>query len=108
MDGTQKIPFRWGGVLGDRLAAGVVPGGVAYGLAAWSEVVRPEAAAGRDVDDPRAAELRAAVVDAGPDDAVAAARRLLALPGLLPDDAGTDPRLVDAVVAQVEELAARV
>jgi fructuronate reductase len=106
MDGTQKIPIRWGGVLADRLAAGVVPVGVAFGLAAWSEVVRLETVAGRDVDDPRAGELRAAVEAAGAHDAVAVARALLALPGLLPDGAGTDPRLADAVVGQTAVLSA--
>ena len=103
MDGTQKIPFRWGGVLADGLASGVVPDGVAFGLAAWCEVVRREALAGRDVDDPRAAELRAVVAATGPADAAAVARALLALPGLLPD-AGTDARLVDAVVGHVAGL----
>ncbi|WP_166845231.1 mannitol dehydrogenase family protein [Isoptericola sp. BMS4] len=114
MDGTQKIPVRWGGVAADRLAAGEVPAGVAYGLAAWSEVVRREAVAGREVDDPRASELRAAVARVGGGDAAAAApdqvaRALVALPGLLPEriagDAPALARLVDTVVAEVDRLA---
>lgn len=110
MDGTQKIPFRWGGVVADRLAAGAVPAGAAFALAAWSEVVRREAAAGRLVDDPRARELADVVTAAGDGDAAAAspadvARALLALPGLLPAGAGTDARLVDAVLAQVPAVA---
>lgn len=110
MDGTQKIPFRWGGTIADRLAAGVVPRGAAFGLAAWSEVVRREAAAGRSVDDPRAAELRSVVAEAGEGDPAAAdpaavARALLALPGVLPDGVGTDGRLVEAVVTEVGLLA---
>ncbi len=112
MDGTQKIPIRWGGTIADRLAAGAVPRGAAFALAGWSEVVRREAVAGRAVDDPRAAELRAVVTEAGGGDAAAAdpaavARALLALPGLLPDGAGTDARLVDVVVAEVEQLTDR-
>jgi fructuronate reductase len=112
MDGTQKIPIRWGGTIADRLAAGAVPRGAAFALAAWSEVVRREAAAGRSVDDPRAAELRVVVAEAGGGDAAAAdpvvvARALLALPGLLPGGAGTDARLVDAVVAEVQQLTER-
>ncbi|MFE6968864.1 mannitol dehydrogenase family protein [Isoptericola sp. NPDC057653] len=111
MDGTQKIPIRWGGVVADRLAAGVVPAGAAFGLAAWSEVVRREAAAGRLVDDPRADELAGVVARAGAGDPAAAtpadvARALLALPGLLSAGAGTDERLVAAVVAEVPALAA--
>jgi fructuronate reductase len=110
MDGTQKIPFRWGGIVADRLAAGEVPAGAAFGLAAWSEVVRREAAAGRLVDDPRAQELADVVAGVGEGDAAAAApadvaRALLALPGLLPGTVGTDARLVDAVLAQVPVLA---
>jgi len=104
MDGTQKIPFRWGGVVADRLAAGAVPSGVAFALAAWSEVVRRETATGRRMDDPRAAELADVVTRAGVDDAAAVARALLALPGLLPGGAGTDRRLVDAVVDHLREV----
>ncbi|MFC8598447.1 mannitol dehydrogenase family protein [Isoptericola sp. NPDC057191] len=110
MDGTQKIPIRWGGIVVDRLAAGAVPAGAAFALAAWCEVVRREAAAGRLVDDPRAAELADVVARVGDGDPAAAApadvaRALLALGGLLPDGAGTDPRLVDAVVGEVPALA---
>ncbi|GAB4084623.1 mannitol dehydrogenase family protein [Myceligenerans cantabricum] len=69
MDGTQKIPFRWGGTLADALAAGRVPRGLAFGLVSWALFVRRRtlAAAGRaadvpggggqGVDDPRADEL---------------------------------------------------
>jgi fructuronate reductase len=111
MDGTQKIPFRWGGTIADRLAAGAVPRGAAFALAAWSEVVRREAVAGRTVDDPRAEELRSVVERVGGGDAAAAepgevARALVALPGLLPDGVGTDERLVHAVVTETEALAA--
>lgn len=110
MDGTQKIPYRWGGTIAERLAADAVPHGAAYALAAWSEVVRREAVAGRLVDDPRAAELRdvvaavgrGAVESAAPQDV---ARALTALPGLLPDGAGMDTRLLDAVAAEAEALA---
>ena len=101
MDGTQKIPFRWGATLADRLAdasAGdALPAGVVAALAAWTRYVVAEVRAGRTVDDPRAGELRAAVEEA-PDDA-AAVRALVRLPGLLP--ALPDGRLsevADAVV----------
>ncbi|WP_251152350.1 mannitol dehydrogenase family protein [Cellulosimicrobium sp. Marseille-Q4280] len=105
MDGTQKIPFRWGGTLADRLAdrsAGdALPQGVVAALAAWAAFVVAEVRAGRAVDDPRAEELRS-VVEAADGDA-AAVRALVRLPGLLPDvaDAGSLDALADAVVTAV-------
>jgi fructuronate reductase len=112
MDGTQKIPFRWGGVLADALAAGREPRGVAFGLAAWAEFVRRRTRSGERVDDPRAEELvalvTAAEVPGGSDglgDVAGLAgaeedlRALLALPGLLP--AGTPESFVDAVAAEL-------
>jgi fructuronate reductase len=110
MDGTQKIPYRWGDTVVERLAAGEVPRGAAYALAAWSEVVRREAVAGRAVDDPRGPEMQRMVAavgggsaaDARPEDV---ARALTALAGMLPGGAGLDPRLLDAVAAEVVELA---
>ncbi|MBD5785418.1 mannitol dehydrogenase family protein [Cellulosimicrobium terreum] len=101
MDGTQKIPFRWGGTLADRLADGVVPRGAVTALAAWAAYVVGEVRAGRVVDDPRSDELAAIVGAAGSDaDAV---RALVRLPGLLPDAAGSSlfDRVVDDVVAEV-------
>ncbi|WP_129788735.1 mannitol dehydrogenase family protein [Promicromonospora panici] len=113
MDGTQKIPFRWGGVLTDALAAGREPEGVAFGLAAWAEFVRRRTRSGEGVDDPRAEELAALVTAAevpggsdGLGDVAGLAgaeedlRALLALPGLLP--AGTPESFVDAVAAEID------
>jgi fructuronate reductase len=107
-DGTQKIPVRWGAVAAWHLARGRVPQGVAHGLAAWAEFVRRAVRDGVDLGDPAgAARLAAAVGEAGPDDVAAVATALVALPGLLPDGAGTDARLVAAVVEHAEALAAR-
>ncbi|WP_125773189.1 mannitol dehydrogenase family protein [Antribacter gilvus] len=97
MDGTQKIPFRWGGVLGDSLSAGRVPGGLVLGLAAWAEFVRRRVMAGEVVDDPRAAELAEVVHGAG-GDREATVRGLLGVPGLLPDVAVGHEALLGAVV----------
>lgn len=115
MDGTQKIPFRWGGVLTDALAAGREPLGVAFGLAAWAEFVRRRLVTGEGVDDPRAEELaslvNAAEVPGGADglgDVTGLAgaeedlRALLALPGLLP--AGTPDGFVDRVAEELESV----
>ena len=112
MDGTQKIPFRWGGVLADALAAGWEPQGVAFALASWAQFVRRRTLSGEGVDDPRAAEL-AELVNAAevPGDADGLGdveglagveedvRALLALPGLLP--AGTPETFIDAVAAEI-------
>ncbi|MFI9489142.1 mannitol dehydrogenase family protein [Promicromonospora sp. NPDC052451] len=115
MDGTQKIPFRWGGVLAESLAAGREPLGVAFGLAAWAEFVRRRLVTGEGVDDPRAAELanlvNAADVPGGSDglgdvEGLAGAeedlRALLALPGLLPE--GTPDGFVDRVAEELESV----
>ncbi|MDQ8041072.1 mannitol dehydrogenase family protein [Cellulosimicrobium sp. XJ-DQ-B-000] len=112
MDGTSKIPVRWGTTLGDLLAGR--PGdaaapGVVGALAAWAAFVVAEVRAGRPLDDPRGDELRT-VVEGAPDDA-AAARALVRLPGLLPGV--VDPRLdevADAVVGAIttrDEVGAR-
>jgi fructuronate reductase len=112
MDGTQKIPFRWGGVLADALAAGREPLGVAFGLAAWAEFVRRRTLSGEGVEDPRADELAAVVnafeVPGGADglgdvEGLAGAeedvRALLGLPGLLPES--TPESFEDAVAAEI-------
>lgn len=111
MDGTQKIPFRWGGVLEDSLAAGRVPEGLAFGLASWAAFVRrrtlaaagqgPDVPGGRSdgVDDPRAEELAELVGGAASSGGTAnpeSVRRLIALPGLLP---ATSDALAAAVLA---------
>ncbi|WP_246260516.1 mannitol dehydrogenase family protein [Cellulomonas taurus] len=109
-DGSQKLPIRWGRVVADSLAAGRVPRGVAFGLAAWSEFVRRAVRDGIDLGDPAGAETLTATVRAAVSSSTAApedlAATLIALPGLLPDGAGTDPGLVAAVVAQVRALTA--
>lgn len=101
MDGTQKIPFRWGATLADLLDArpdAPAPRGVVAALAAWAGYVVAEARAGRTVDDPRGDELRAVV--AGASDDAAAVRALVLLPGLLPGipDARLD-EIADGAVA---------
>ncbi len=106
-DGTQKIPIRWGPVVAWHLARGRVPDGVAYGLAAWTEFVRRAIRDGDDLGDPAgSARLTEAVRAAGVDDVPAVAAALLALPGLLPENAGTDRGLVTAVIRHATALAA--
>lgn len=106
-DGTLKIPFRWGEVVVWNLRQGRVPQGVAYGLAAWSEFVRRAVRDGVDLGDPAGSDrLSAAVQRIGTADAPRAAAALIALPGVLPEGAGTDARLTAAVVDHANALAA--
>lgn len=105
-DGTQKIPFRWGVVAAWNLAQGRVPQGVAYGLAAWSEFVRRAVRDDVELGDPAGAQRLAATArEVGLDDVAGVATALVALPGVLPDGAGTDPRLIAAVVQHATALA---
>ncbi|GAB2456589.1 mannitol dehydrogenase family protein [Xylanimonas ulmi] len=105
-DGTQKIPFRWGGALDHHLAAGRVPQGIAFGLAAWSEFVRRAVRDGVDLGDPAGAEALTATVAATGGGAEEVARALLTIPGLLSEVAATHPALSDAVAAHARALAA--
>ena len=62
---------------------------------------------GVELGDPAgAARLTAAVRQAGVDDVAAVVAALLALPGLLPDGAGTHPGLVTAATGHAHALAA--
>jgi fructuronate reductase len=60
MDGSQKLPLRLLGVVRDRLAAGAEPRWAALAVAAWMRHVWTA----RELDDPMADALRAAVAGA--------------------------------------------
>lgn len=106
-DGTQKIPFRWGGVAAWNLAQARIPDGLAYGLAAWCEFVRRAVRDGIDLGDPAGAQRLTDVVrEQGVNDVAGIAIALLALPGLLPKSAGTNQDLPAAVVRHATALAA--
>ena len=82
MDGSQKLPQRLLGVVRDRLAAGAEPRWAALAVAAWMRHVQTA----RDLDDPMADVLRAAVAGADSPEKVVAA--LLAVTDVF----GTDLR----------------
>jgi fructuronate reductase len=60
MDGSQKLPLRLLGVVRDRLAAGAEPRWAALAVAAWMRHVQTA----RELDDPMAGALHAAVAGA--------------------------------------------
>ncbi|MEO6826515.1 MAG: mannitol dehydrogenase family protein [Microbacteriaceae bacterium] len=62
MDGSQKLPNRVLGTASDRIAAGYVPAGLAFVIAAWIRFIAAGLEpGGPSLDDPMAAQLRAAV-----------------------------------------------
>lgn len=69
MDGSQKLPQRLLGTIGDQLAAGRSVARLTLGVAAWMRYVMgvDEAGAPIDVRDPLTARLRAAADEAGRD-----------------------------------------
>ncbi len=56
-DGSQKLPFRLLGTIGDNLAAGRPVGRLCRPIAAWMHFVRRKAASGERVVDPLAERL---------------------------------------------------
>jgi fructuronate reductase len=68
MDGSQKLPQRLLGTIGDRLAVGGTPVWAALAVAAWMRHVwaqQTDSGAPFSVDDPMAGVFRARLADAG-------------------------------------------
>ena len=108
MDGSKKLPFRLFGTVSDRLAAGAVPQGAAWAVAAWIAFVDRGASLGGvdlPLDDPRATELQQAVRGAqAPADKVQA---IMALPDLFPADIVAHADFQEAVADKLADLLAR-
>lgn len=102
MDGSHKLPFRWLATAADRLAAGELPEGLAFALAAWiTYIASTSDAAGPVLDDPLAARLQAAVgtsadLEADPDAAVG---RLFAIDDVFSEPVRASAEFRAAVVA---------
>jgi fructuronate reductase len=95
-DGSQKIPVRLLGTIGDALAAGRPIDRLCLPIAAWMHVVRRQAQAGNALEDPMAATLAsigATLIGDARQDVTA----FLAL-GTVFDAAGDDAGVVDAIV----------
>lgn len=108
MDGSKKLPFRLFGTVSDRLAAGSVPQGAAWAVAAWiTFVYRGQSFGGSPLvlDDPRAAELQQAV--RGASTAAGMVDAITALPDLFPADIAGHDGFKAAVAEKVADLLSR-
>lgn len=103
MDGSQKLPNRILGTAEDRLAAGHVPVGLAFVVAAWIlfivSTLQPD---GPPLDDPLADQLVAAVgsADAIDVDAALVVARVFSLREIFSPELGTSRAFQAAVVSQ--------
>ena len=105
MDGSQKLPQRLLGTIRDCLKFGLPFAHLALGVAAWMRYVTgiDEKGQAIDVRDPLAARLRAIADKAGPD-AKCLAPGLLAVNEIFGKELAADPRLVEAVTVELNQL----
>jgi fructuronate reductase len=106
MDGSQKLPQRLVPTIAERRARGLAPGLPALTLAAWMRFVAGHADDGTPLplDDPLAAEIRAARPDS--DDPRTVVCGLLGLSSVFPPHWREDTELVDAVADWLGALSA--
>ena len=104
MDGSQKIPQRFGGGLLHHLRQGTEFRWHAAGIAAWMRYVAGTDEAGRPIDvrDPMAAQLRAICDRHGPNTSVV--QELLGLEAVFPGQIGQSERVQDAVAQAYQSL----
>jgi fructuronate reductase len=98
MDGSQKLPLRLLGVVRDRLAAGAEPRWAALAVAAWMRHVWTA----RELDDPMADALRAAV--AGADGPQKVVDSLLAVTDVFGTDLRDSAVFRDLLVERLDRL----
>lgn len=106
MDGSQKLPNRMLGTASDRLAAGHVPVGIAFAVAAWIVFVSQTILEDKLLDDPLADRLVAAVespdaIDTNPSEVV---DRMFSIHAIFPDDLADSTEFKQAVVSQLAEV----
>ncbi|MDE2515332.1 MAG: mannitol dehydrogenase family protein [Rhodospirillales bacterium] len=104
MDGSQKLPQRLFAPALDRLRGGARAPAMALAAAAWLLFLRGKAEDGSALalDDPRAAELRAAAAGAG--DARGLRDAVFSLPGLVPPELAASVAFGEEVRAALETL----
>jgi fructuronate reductase len=98
MDGSQKLPQRLLGTIGDRLKAGAPIAHLTLGVAAWMRYVQgaDEAGAAIDIRDPLAAEFAKRAAGAGRD-AKALSTALLGIESIFGADLPCEERFTSAV-----------
>jgi fructuronate reductase len=108
MDGSQKLPQRLLGSIGDRLTAGAPIGRLVMGVAGWMRYVSGVDERGQaiDVRDPLSARLRAIADQAGLS-AERLAPALLDVREIFSADLAADPRFRAAVTDALAALIAR-
>lgn len=102
MDGSQKLPQRLLDTARARLAAGAEPTWVCLAVAGWMRYVMTR---GRDLDDPMAADLTAAIRDIT--DPRAAARALLRVEAVFGADLAAAPVFAERVCEWLAQLVRR-
>lgn len=103
-DGSQKLPFRILGTLGETLEAGRSVERLAIPLAAWMRVIRLRAAAGEKIVDPLADKL-VEIAGSCTGDARVDVAAFLALDSVFPPEMVASPDFVAALEKAYADLA---
>jgi len=103
-DGSQKLPFRILGTLGEALEAGRSVDRLALPLAAWMRFIRLRAAAGEKIVDPLADKL-IAVAATCMGDARTDVAAFVALDAVFPASLAANPAFVSALETAYADLA---
>ncbi len=105
MDGSQKLPQRIFATVAERRAAGAEPALLGLALAGWLRFLQGRADDGRELplDDPMAAQLRAALAVAGSAPA-AVVDAVFALDTIVPAEVAADPVLPGLVADRLRQL----
>jgi fructuronate reductase len=103
MDGSQKIPQRFGGALRHHLEHGGDIKWLALGIAGWMRYVSGVDELGQDIDvrDPMAKMLKEAHTSAN------VVTTLLSVEAVFPKDIGQNQRVIDAVSEAYNSLITR-
>jgi fructuronate reductase len=92
-DGSQKLPYRLLDTVSEALHSGRPVERLAVSIAAWIAFLQRKAAAGEEIVDPLAAELRAAAESEDPVGAI------LAMPQVFPEELSTGSSFGSAVLS---------
>ena len=102
-DGSQKLPYRLFGVLGEALAAGRPIARLCLAIAAWMRFVRRQTQQGIELVDPLAAPLQRIAQRCSGDGAHDVAL-FLSLEAMFPRDLAGEPRIVAALAQSYDRI----